>query len=338
MSREHIAHLMGKLALGVDARNRVSHSTKSFDYSDMEIKMTRILLPNHEQHFPYKLIPHRLEEYIFDDGRPPTTDRAFAKRVVGKTVKDLTVSLQSDLKLSNIDARYFVGTCFHESGCINEWDTEIATTFSNTGFQSVGAYQIGKEEAEHFGFKLEDMLMLRAATQCMIKLAENNRTQLRMAAKISNNVPDPDYTDADGVIWPGGAMRAYLAICHNHGIGYARATITRYGLDWGAYKQRNPTDNIVAHSYGEDCITGGPNYPSEDNSNPRGDTLLRIIKLTRPYMTGNDVRELQRHLKITADGIFGPGTEAALIQFQRSHELVGDGICGTETWDELITV
>lgn len=50
---------------------------------------------------------------------------------------------------------------------------------------------------------------------------------------------------------------------------------------------------------------------------------------------GNEVKELQTLLHITADGIFGPGTEKAVIEFQKNHNLVADGIVGTKTWNEL---
>jgi len=38
---------------------------------------------------------------------------------------------------------------------------------------------------------------------------------------------------------------------------------------------------------------------------------------------------------IAVDGIFGPGTEAAVIQFQKDNELESDGIVGQNTWHAL---
>lgn len=48
--------------------------------------------------------------------------------------------------------------------------------------------------------------------------------------------------------------------------------------------------------------------------------------------TGNRVRDLQRLLNITQDGIFGEDTERAVCEFQKSHSLVVDGIVGAQTW------
>lgn len=221
------------------------------------------ILPQHEQHYPEHLLPQRLEEYVFDDGRPPTRIRVQgAKLVTGSQVLSSVIKASSALGLlGSIDSRYFVATCFHEAGCTNEWDTEIASPSCPEGFVSVGAYQIGAEEAQRFAFTLEDMLDLDKASKCMVHLAEHNRLMLRNYAKLGSAV-DPDYTDEHGKVWPGGNMRAYLAIAHNKGLGYAKKTIERYGLDWSAYKRRNPTDNLVAHGYGEDCITGGTHWPT----------------------------------------------------------------------------
>lgn len=286
------------------------------------------VIPVHEQHYPDKLLPNRLEEYVRDDDSPPTQNRAYAKRVTGQQTFDAVVAAQARLGLANIDPRYFVGTCFHEAGCSNEWDTEIATPSSPAGFQSVGAYQIGDEEARRYGYVLADMLDFDKATECMIKLAEANRAQLRRYAKLAPDAPDPDYNE-----WKGGTMRAYLAIAHNHGCGYAQITIAKYGMNWGAYKTRNPTDRIVTQSYGEDCVTGGAQYPNAPGNIVPGS---RAVSLTSPFMTGNDVAELQRHLKITADGVFGPGTESALKLFQRGHNLTDDGVCGPVTWAAVL--
>jgi hypothetical protein len=47
---------------------------------------------------------------------------------------------------------------------------------------------------------------------------------------------------------------------------------------------------------------------------------------------GASVQQVQTAAGVTADGIFGPTTEAAVRQFQRRHGLVPDGIVGPKSW------
>jgi chitosanase len=60
---------------------------------------------------------------------------------------------------------------------------------------------------------------------------------------------------------------------------------------------------------------------------PRG----RVLKRTRPRMKGDDIREIQRALRLKSfvldeDGAFGPSLEAAVKQFQKDHGLKPDGV------------
>ena len=50
---------------------------------------------------------------------------------------------------------------------------------------------------------------------------------------------------------------------------------------------------------------------------------------------GNEVKELQKFLGISADGIFGKGTETAVKKWQSKNGLVADGIVGPATWDAM---
>jgi peptidoglycan hydrolase-like protein with peptidoglycan-binding domain len=50
---------------------------------------------------------------------------------------------------------------------------------------------------------------------------------------------------------------------------------------------------------------------------------------------GKEVKELQEFLQIKDDGDFGLGTETAVINWQKNHGLIGDGIVGPKTWDEM---
>lgn len=70
-----------------------------------------------------------------------------------------------------------------------------------------------------------------------------------------------------------------------------------------------------------------------------GGTLTTAAPVTRPTIQlgsrGADVRYLQTKLKLTADGIFGVKTKAAVIAFQKSKGLTADGIVGPKTWAAL---
>lgn len=48
--------------------------------------------------------------------------------------------------------------------------------------------------------------------------------------------------------------------------------------------------------------------------------------------SGDLVKQIQKTVGATADGEFGPLTEAAVRKFQRLHGLVPDGIVGPQTW------
>lgn len=47
------------------------------------------------------------------------------------------------------------------------------------------------------------------------------------------------------------------------------------------------------------------------------------------------VTVLQRHLGVTADGIFGEKTKQKLIKWQEAHGLTADGIAGAKTWNAM---
>ena len=70
----------------------------------------------------------------------------------------------------------------------------------------------------------------------------------------------------------------------------------------------------------------------------------RLLYLTRPWLRGDDVRELQRALSRlgfdtgVTDGIHGPDTDAALRDFQHNVGLPVDGIAGRQTLDQLASL
>ena len=50
---------------------------------------------------------------------------------------------------------------------------------------------------------------------------------------------------------------------------------------------------------------------------------------------GLEVKQLQKALGVSADGIFGAGTEAVVKKFQKDNGLDADGIVGSKTWEAI---
>lgn len=71
--------------------------------------------------------------------------------------------------------------------------------------------------------------------------------------------------------------------------------------------------------------------------------LFSDLSFRFPLMRGLDVRAVQlalaraKLLSSPADGVFGPGTELAVRQFQQAHGLKEDGIVGRNTWSLLFS-
>ena len=62
----------------------------------------------------------------------------------------------------------------------------------------------------------------------------------------------------------------------------------------------------------------------------------RLLRLRQPFMQGGDVRDVQTELANTGiavdtDGVFGPGTENAVREFQNQNGMVADGMVGPGT-------
>ena len=67
-----------------------------------------------------------------------------------------------------------------------------------------------------------------------------------------------------------------------------------------------------------------------------GDELQAQFGILRKGSKGQGVKEMQEALGITADGIFGAGTEASLKEWQRENQLVADGVAGPKTLGILL--
>lgn len=51
--------------------------------------------------------------------------------------------------------------------------------------------------------------------------------------------------------------------------------------------------------------------------------------------TGEDVKKIQSKLGLTADGSFGPATEAAVKKWQAANGLTADGVVGDASWNKM---
>jgi putative chitinase len=61
-----------------------------------------------------------------------------------------------------------------------------------------------------------------------------------------------------------------------------------------------------------------------------------VTQILRKGSKGDDVKKMQAALGLTADGDFGPGTEAALKKWQAANGLTADGVAGPKTLAKLI--
>lgn len=59
------------------------------------------------------------------------------------------------------------------------------------------------------------------------------------------------------------------------------------------------------------------------------------MSILRRGLKGAPVKRLQEALGVTADGDFGPGTEAALKDYQAANGLVVDGVAGPDTFTAM---
>lgn len=119
-----------------------------------------------------------------------------------------------------------------------------------------------------------------------------------------------------------------------------------------AVKEFQQLNGLTPSGIVDDMTWNKLQYLSNKNPN-RVDALVNGVdfldqseNIISEGSTGDFVRELQEYLNIAADkypsisklnidGIFGPKTKAAVIEFQKLNNLTPDGIVGTNTWEVL---
>lgn len=91
-----------------------------------------------------------------------------------------------------------------------------------------------------------------------------------------------------------------------------------------------PDEPVKPEPKPDEPVEPKPDEPKEDIK------VVRTLRLTDPYMRGDDVKHAQERLivhgyNITADGIFGKKTYNAVREFQAAKKLTIDGIVGKNT-------
>ena len=100
-------------------------------------------------------------------------------------------------------------------------------------------------------------------------------------------------------------------------------------------------DRIVEAKGRDDGVVIGKVEKWDRFGRPHFFERSRVLKLTDPYMRGDDVKQLQLALKEAGydpgqtDGIYGKKTERAVRRFQKDHQLKVDGIAGEKTQTAL---
>ncbi len=137
--------------------------------------------------------------------------------------------------------------------------------------------------------------------------------------------------DGKGEPWPKKQMEAYArgvaAILDHIGADSVMAAGHKeYALPRG--RKPDPSFDMVAFRQSVESIMqlGAPK--------PVASTDPKRSMLRKGDM-GASVKVLQKALKITADGNFGPATEQAVCAFQSKNGLVADGLVGPATWAAL---
>ncbi|GAE29903.1 peptidoglycan recognition protein family protein [Halalkalibacter hemicellulosilyticus] len=78
-----------------------------------------------------------------------------------------------------------------------------------------------------------------------------------------------------------------------------------------------------------------PTDEPDENSTMYEEESRRLLRLLRPMMRGEDVREVQEKVGAVPDGLYGPETERRVQAFQRDQNILVDGIVGPQTWRAL---
>jgi peptidoglycan hydrolase-like protein with peptidoglycan-binding domain len=108
---------------------------------------------------------------------------------------------------------------------------------------------------------------------------------------------------------------------------------SRHGL--GVDGVVGPETWAVLGIHGEEELTPPPSALPVHHSHHHSAVAASAASDEGGGASGNAVERLQKALKISPDGEFGPATEAAVRRLQARHGLTVDGVVGAETWAVL---
>lgn len=146
-------------------------------------------------------------------------------------------------------------------------------------------------------------------------------------AKILNTTLSPiqHKKNSSGNDWYGVLGRAMKAGCQD-------AWLNEHGFHTHPATRQALSDQDIRQQLAEDEVDAMAEYFNWEGN------MRRMLKLTSPYMRGEDVTEFQNAVNriisfgLKADGIFGNNSDSAARKLQSFFELTVDGIVGDKTW------
>jgi N-acetylmuramoyl-L-alanine amidase len=169
--------------------------------------------------------------------------------------------------------------------------------------------------------------------------------------EIWQSLPDDEvaWHAGDGSDGPGNCTSLAIEICVNEDGDFNQAKQNAIWLVcYLKGKYGIPIQKVVPHRHwsGKNCpqqiltywdafikqIEDTPTVEPTPDPNPE---FHRNLSYQIPMLRGEDVKRLQKRLQVQADGIFGPKTEKAVIDWQKEHSLQATGIVDKALWDQL---
>jgi N-acetylmuramoyl-L-alanine amidase len=107
------------------------------------------------------------------------------------------------------------------------------------------------------------------------------------------------------------------------------------------WNKNNPNNRISEDGgFGPQTEAALNQTPAQGFAKAPWDEKPRVLRLCTPMLEGSDVMKLQEKLKaagmsVVADGMFGPGTDKAVKEFQKKMSLTADGVVGAKTREAM---